>query len=687
MSSSGYYEPGDDHDLTDTPSIIPRVTRGSRAKALKDLRSSLPEDCVDSYTKLLQQTYNGEHDPTESKLSTTQDGIVIWTPQEKTTFFKFLDMKGQNGIQEIAAAIKTKSELEVQEYIRLLQKGVRRQQFEEHPRTVVFSDIPAASEIREQCCETLDEYAELLRLEEQRAEDKAGKESHGDLWIIDQEIAEQLEDSVIKSYAHNDTLNTSQELTVHLNIQSKIQDEHPGSRIDIQAAATLFKTTKWILLSERFFMNFGGHRLEDNWANIAFKGETPSITADVYHNFYEIALTVTRRLVHATHLFASSRVRRNQKPSRRSAKVVKSSDVRRAARTLNMKTDASDFWLGLARRCNLDVEDRRHKKSWDPIPLDHDEVEMLLSQRKLPEEPYERRSPSPRARSRSSSITSNLSETEYFTGSEDEYAEALDQQHSLAEERLCWSTLGQSPPAHLTQASIVQSPTKPKSKRKTMEELVDWRDRTIQRNEWEEHGHETENIETFFKAQRKKRRLTAAFRPLSDNPRRSKSNHSAAEDQDTTPEPEYQNIGLANLECEYHTEESDPEFRPDFPTRVPMSSMTRTSARTRTPVSYAPPQFLDLDMEMDIDNESNDQKDVFNAEDEEPYDENNETEDADEKIVETSSESDDNLPEPQERIIPASSDEDESEDEDEDDELYPRHRLSTPISISHLQEN
>ncbi|KAL4905175.1 hypothetical protein BDW74DRAFT_185249 [Aspergillus multicolor] len=623
MSSSDVYSEDDD-ELSDTPSITPRAARGTRVTALKKLRASLLDESIESYTKLLDETFQDKSTTKEDNFNTTQDGVVIWTPQEKRIFFEFLDRKGQNGIREIAAAIQTKSELEVQEFIRLLQKGVRRQHLNDaHPRVAILGDIPAAAEISEACCETLDSHAELLCLEEQRREDAAGKDKYGGVWIISEEVAEKLEWNI--SEDEKVSTDSDQDIEVQAN---EGDDGKAPERLDVNDAATFFKVTNWVLLSERLFMNFGGDRLEDNWVNVAFKNETPSMTADVLTNFYEIALSVTRRLVHATHFFASSRVRRTRNASRPSATVVKASDVRRAARTLNMKSDASEYWIGVARRCSLEVEDRRHRKGWNPIPLEHDEVEALLSQKSLPTEPYQTAMLRPTPRERSSSIASDKSLDSLVaesSASEDEHAEALDQQYSAAEEQLCWSALGQPPPSPSSSADADADakfpiPPRPDSKRKTTEELVDWRDRTLARNEWEEYGYEVGNLDSeFSESIHKKRRLTiATFRSLDESSLRAAAelSESGFDSQDEHGNAKSKAKGKAKATAgtgfvESHTDESDPEFQPAFPGRAPRSKSksatkpkSRTSSRKRTPVSYALPPAFDLEMEMDVDLES-----------------------------------------------------------------------------------
>ncbi|KAL4803191.1 hypothetical protein BDV18DRAFT_145340 [Aspergillus unguis] len=614
MSSSDIYSEDDD-ELSDTPSVTPRAARGTRAKALKNLRSPLPQAAVESYSSLLDRTF------WEPKIgdtfNATQNGIVIWSPHEKRTLFEVLDKNGLNGIREIAAAIGSKSELEVQEYIRLLQKGVRRQHLNDgHSRTVVLGEIPAAAEISEDCCKSLDDYAEVLCLEEQRREDATGRRKHGNLWIIDKEVAEELEANT----AENDDDGESSEVD-HEVAQINGPQAEPATTPDVKSATTFFKLTKWILLSERFFMNFGGRRLEDNWVNVAFKDETPSMTADAVTDFYDIALSATRRLVQAAQFFATSRVRRHE-----SATVVRASDVRSAARTLDMKPDTSDYWIGLARRCSLDVQDIRHKKGWEPIPLDHDEVEDLLSHTELPEEPYGATAPNSSPPERSSSISSVQSADSLDEDSddvEDDHAEAVDHQHGLAEELLCWSAIGQQPPESFKSDSLDhQIPPKPSGKRKAPEELVDWRDRILYRSEWEEFGYEAGKLESEFENQRKKRRSKPSSKPSSFSEPIIQQPSSDIESPKSQNGREHSGMHKnPETESELQTDESDPEFNMESTRRTQISKLnpkpkskskqavSRTSSRKRTPVSYAVPPLSEFDMEMEIDVDSESEHD------------------------------------------------------------------------------
>ncbi|KAL3470258.1 hypothetical protein BJX99DRAFT_239794 [Aspergillus californicus] len=631
---SSYSGSEDDDELSDTPSITPRSHRGTRARALRDLRSSLPHKSVEAYTEFIAQ----ESQPYAEKetFETTQDGIVIWTPQEKQILYQELDRKGKNGIRDISGAIGSKSELEVQEYLRLLQRGLRQYHFsEDHVKAAVLGEIPAAAEISEECCEALDSYAELLCLEEQCGENIAGRRKHKDLWIVNAEVAEKLEVDVAKDENRKDL--------------STIQND------EMINAATFFKLPNYILLSERFFMNFGGLKLEDNWVNVAFRDETPSLTADALTDLYDIALSATRRLVQAAHFFASSRVRRNTS-KRPSAKVVKSSDVRGAARMLNMKRDSSEFWVGLARRCSLDVADIRHKKGWTNVRLDHDDVEDLLSQQTLPKEINVTEDC---GRERSNSVGSQMSITSLreddASDPEDEHAEAADQLNSSLGERLCWTVLGHSPPEALDAEDKILP--RPAGKRKTMEDLVDWRDRTLYRSEWEEYGSETENLNRDLRNQHKKRRLktsalslslsqpepmvrdmvldsiSSELGPESVDSRQSELKtqprsepHYESESEDSEPGSESVESRQSELKTqprsqphyESESEDSDPAFRPEYSVQgKPNSTIPRSSARTRTSVSYALPQLLDFNeamgMKMDIGSDLEDPDGALNS--------------------------------------------------------------------------
>ncbi|GIK03948.1 hypothetical protein Aspvir_008023 [Aspergillus viridinutans] len=500
-----------DSEDQDTPEVIPRATRGTRAQILDTLRTSLAIGCVDAYSAEFAEAASTTVPSIvgSANYNATQNGVAIWTSQEKEILFSMLDRKGENGIAEIAQAIGSKSELEVQEHLKLLHRGLERQHVRDsHSRTIVLGEVPAALEISQECCKALDDYAELLSLEEQRTEDVVGRKLHQNVWIVDREIAEMVEE------------------------QLEERDETPLPGSSVYVTAELFNIDKWIRLSERFFMNAGGPRLEDNWLNVACADETPSITADALADFYALAISVTRRLVHSTLFFAMSRLRNMRETGNRKARIVRSRDVKTALNVLNMPQDRFDFWVGLARRCSLQVADLRHKKGWQSELMDYDEVEDILSGKVPVDGSLDVRSASRRrseSRAPHGTIEDDDNESDVYSSAssilsspettpidelsvdlEEEHAEEIDQMNNASEEMRLWNLMGQPAPSGISSlASNTEQGSKsrkPIGERKTKEDLVNWRDRTLYRSDWEEYGHEVHDLYEDLSENRRKRR-------------------------------------------------------------------------------------------------------------------------------------------------------------------------------------
>lgn len=525
----------------------------TRETAYWDLRQQLPDGSVGAYTEILEET-NSDLPPVKAEFSgtenynVTQNGIVIWTPQEKDIFFNLLDQKGKNGIKEIAQAIGTKSELEVQEHLRLLHRGLERQHLRDrHARTVILGDIPAATEIREKCERELDKYSELLCLEEQYLGDVAGKKRHYDAWIIDRGKAEEIDEQIVgeveedageegEDEADSADHEGSEDVEYEGSEEESEEEREPLTiRTDspIHLSASLFTMSKWIRLSERFFMNPSGSRLPDNWTKIACSGETPSITADAFTDFYAIAISLTRRLVHSSLFFAMSRIRQmRDSGGRRKARLVKSRDVRAALDVLNMKQDRSDYWIGLARRCNLDVMDARHQKGWKNVRMSHNEVEDYLSGdfHKPSDERHKLKPSREHAgdgiynddnESVLSDVRSSpdpIPEEQLYLTFEDEHAEAVDQKASNIEEQRLWKLLGHPASVDLDpeikpEDEDLEAIRKPTGERKTKEDLADWRDRALYRSEWEEYGNDVFDVYEELSENRRKRRRIAKGEP------------------------------------------------------------------------------------------------------------------------------------------------------------------------------
>ena len=568
MSSSSLYEPDDnstsdsDHDsvrvprrrpvsrakayVTDDTTMIGLGEEGGMSKHIYKAQKryenmhiraeKLNSTSLEAYTRLLAAEggiVSKVGDDNWEHYKATQNGAVTWTSAEKETFFRVLDRKGLNGIKEIAAAIQTKSELEVVDYIKLIQRGLEAQHIlERQMGTIVMGDIPAAAEISVECCDELDKYADVLAGQEETNIISACRLKYGNNSIISDVQAQALRNA----------------------------DASRPLRGSIHLAASVLNVPTWIQLSRRFFMNFGGSRKEDNWTNIIqSEEESPSMTGDALMDFYALTMSITRRLVHSTVFFAKSRIRSTQVAGRGHKDRIRKRDVQAAIDVLNMKHKRSGFLVDFARRNGLTIADITNRKGWVPRVLSYDEAEEIIDHNtdyfvhgpdscissELEDEDHEsdnavyseaEDSNSETSTSRSSRLSSpelldsssqKLSEEEDpLFDAEEEHAANLDRDFSRREELKLWSLLEKPGPATLQMCTVTEGETdstrKLIRKRKSREELVNWRDRTLYRSEWEEYGAGLEDLLDELAENRRKRRQSEEdpFSPSASNARR-----------------------------------------------------------------------------------------------------------------------------------------------------------------------
>ncbi|PGG96102.1 hypothetical protein AJ79_09728 [Helicocarpus griseus UAMH5409] len=523
-----------------SPSRLPSRGRSptkrlqSRANGLQ-ANSKLP---TGNYLKLFNEFVNERakesKDANRYVFAPSQIGVVTWSSKEKETLFSALERKGKTEIREIASILGSKSEMEIRAYLAVLHHGLENQQLNErYSKLLILSDIPAATEISEECCQALESNALALSQQENQAEDAAGRRKHGDMWLVDRHVAALVEDRLDDERADSGEEDVGED------------NLYPPS--SILATSQLLNTRNWILLSERIFMNAGKARIEDNWYNLRIDGETPSLTCEAFADFYTLAVSITRRLVQSSIFFAMSRLRALERGGYQRAKAIRKEDVGAALDTLRMCHNPRQFWTSAARRHNLDVEDRRHRKGFKPIPLTYDEVEEELSL----EGPISRSSRASSvaqsvavsedqsqpdsdaysdndslasitsAHESASNVTSDGSggdDEEPLSDPEDIHAAFIDRKASRIEELQLWRRLSLSPPPSLipkhedSDVEMEGSDTKaaassrPSGTRKTKRGLIDWRDRVLYRSEWEDLGADAAVVEEEIVGNRSKRR-------------------------------------------------------------------------------------------------------------------------------------------------------------------------------------
>ncbi|OCK84167.1 hypothetical protein K432DRAFT_378830 [Lepidopterella palustris CBS 459.81] len=476
-----------------------------------------------------------------SNLPSSQVGVSRWNSQEKEVFFHALGKLGRDDLPGISQAIGSKSEMEVREYLLLLQDGYI-QQYVNEPRRkgmLGFQELPAAVELSEKCYTSLDLAGEALAWMQKKAEAEQEKKKFGDYWLLHWDLADDIEATLaqLASKEENSTdYGTDQE-------EQQAQPEYSGCEADGKTAtdqlslgsaqsnakilksvpaARLLKLKNWIELSRTLFMNSGMAGIGENWQDLADYGEEPSMYNTAFEDFHRLTVSVTQRIVQAAIFQAMSRLRANDWRTAHSAKPdVTKRDVLTAIDILGMKRDSKSFWLKTARRCGVQVyanstpkaskkgndsilsydeveeilgEPYGIQSSWTqssrtkPVPGAHgmevtnDELDHYLSQPDASSQGYDSASESDLESGPKSSRT-RIRKQQFHENENDEHAELFDRQASRLEEELLWDILGQDPPASTKVEE--HDPRKARTERKEYDDLIDWRNWTNYHPEWE----------------------------------------------------------------------------------------------------------------------------------------------------------------------------------------------------------
>lgn len=328
-----------------------------RAKRLKsfysdEYRQLLNDTIQDAATEMLEED--------QHPLEASQIGSSVWTSTEKDIFFSALARIGRDDIRGIADRIRTKSETEVHEYILLLHEGLRERRFK-GAKVVEIFDLPAATEISEECCAVLERAGNAIAAREELATEKVDKGKWGDSWLLTKDVSRWIERRIKK-------------------------EEGQEEMEEVLPAVNLLNLPNWLKLSAEVFMNPGGNHSEDNWENIAEPGETPSIRATAFQDFHSLTVSITKRLISTVLFCTISRLRARDSNMIKHAEV-RPDDVEAAIKILGLKSDSIRFWTDCARRCHLTViddvkEDDRNVVDFttrpDEVAMSYEDVETNL---------------------------------------------------------------------------------------------------------------------------------------------------------------------------------------------------------------------------------------------------------------------------------------------------------------------
>jgi RNA polymerase I-specific transcription initiation factor RRN5 len=322
----------------------------------------------DDYAELLrEERIEGMTDGVPPiNLEQSQIGAVGWSPSEKEALYQALSRKGTRNLPQLASAVGSKSQPEIQDFLLLLrEKESERHLLHRQTKTIAHADIPAATEVNPDLEEALEKAADAQLAYEDHYEYVSGTQKTLGLWVIDREVAEQLDaeqDEALEALEN--------------------RDQEAG---ESTFETPIFYISKFVELSERFFMNYGGSSMHENWRDIAMEEETPAVTREVISDLYDLAVHFTRKLLQTSIFLAQSRQRATTSSHYRHRSMIREQDVAAAVDILNLRCDLWQFWVGVPRRNKLAIVDDKHVKGGlsKLRHMSYDVVEQALSKRKV----------------------------------------------------------------------------------------------------------------------------------------------------------------------------------------------------------------------------------------------------------------------------------------------------------------
>ncbi|KAJ2987953.1 hypothetical protein NUW58_g4226 [Xylaria curta] len=315
------------------------------------------------------------HDEDSSDFEYMQIGAVTWSTAERKVFFAAVSRLGKDDSAGISARIGTKSELEVRQYLALLNAtGYQRTgEGKGAQRPLRPVDIPAAVEIGAECGAALEAAADALSLRQETYEEEVEKARWDSRWLITAPFARILENSFRSQQQKDSRTPTPQphlrgrgqqkqqwysedDLEVRLQLEEEEQEERTRS-LDELSFLQLFSVQNWLQLSDRIFMNSAV--VECNWQAVSENPDTPAIQTTALADFHALACSVTRRLLLAAIYMAESRLRTKSLDDKRKrgSPRIRVEDVLAAVSSLGMKQNCREFWARCARRLQLDIID------------------------------------------------------------------------------------------------------------------------------------------------------------------------------------------------------------------------------------------------------------------------------------------------------------------------------------------
>ncbi|KAI9693178.1 MAG: hypothetical protein M1822_005174 [Bathelium mastoideum] len=310
---------------------------------------------------------------------------------------------------------------------------------------------------------------------------------------------------------------------------SKEDVEDEQAALEYWPSARLLNAPIWLELMDEVFMrqvpSDESHELGrgPDWKKIALQGQEPSIFFNAFSDFYNLAVSVTRRVVRAAINQALSRTRaqdywclQTRKPTASKLKVFKK-DAIVALELLDMRKTLHQFFSGVTRTSNIQIPERPYcylskseveqrvaapslRRQFERAHATADEVELSDTSNEASDTSNVESSggedqdglaagtapvEGSRIRKRKRKTETAASRFEFIT-------KAFDRSQDIQEEMRLWKIVRRNPPRELLNEHVEVPSRKGRTHRTRRMGLrvdEDWRDLVDYRAEWETYGH------------------------------------------------------------------------------------------------------------------------------------------------------------------------------------------------------
>lgn len=504
----------------------------------KHSRKNFSDNYLELFKDTVAEFQSGSDGIPPVDLPPTQLGAVHWLPPEKEALFNIISRKGRLDEPGIATVVG-KSELEVRDYLMFLRgKEAERHLFEKQTKQISHADVPAAVEIGEECESALEQAADALAMFQDQYDTAVAEQQHPGSWLIDWDAARALDEQVLdreESGSDLDDPPTIEEvpgkglfrLSYWLELSERLfmnpgppqlesnwhniaaEGEHPALTyaaftdfhdLTVSVTRRLMQTCLYLAESRMHSTKSQGYdpkpsvKEQDVVAALEVLGMTSSLS----DKLLGVARRNSLRVIRGSHDKGNStskvlpydeveREIASRKRSRRGRRSV--SAASRSSATPNSLEDAAqdpeNSVAGISasgqtgRRTSpalMSIQDPESDISISDVSMSDIDVNAEYLEIDGDERPSFYVSTSRQKRRQI-----------YLESQQDAYMEDLDRLTSEKEEMRLWRILGRNPPTTTTNSELQGDlGIRPKTLRKTKEDLVDWRGLFV--SEWEAFG-------------------------------------------------------------------------------------------------------------------------------------------------------------------------------------------------------